>query len=154
MFFAKISPYRFQEKSYFISQLLLMSKSLKKLLNSFLAPGKNRVKVKTSFRRWTDVVCLGVSACHNETRLSFSFDYTLFFNKKLRSRVAPQSFLKITPFQHSKFFKSFLISQLVELCFPNVLITLIIENIAVLKLDKLEIYVMIGSEQDIRELIL
>ena len=132
-------------------------KELKKLLNSLLTPGINRVKVQTSFRRWSDVVCLGVSACHNETRSYFSFDYftsDTFFYKKLRSRVAPQSFLKITPFQHSKFFKSFLISQLVELCFPNVLITLIIENIAVLNLDKLEIYVMTASKPDIRQLIL
>ena len=43
---------------------------------------------------------------------------------------------------------------MVELCFPNVPITFIIENIAVLKLDKPEIYVMIAIEPDVRELIL
>ena len=49
---------------------------------------------------------------------------------------------------------NFLIFHVVELCFLNVLITFIIENRAVLKLDKAEIYVMIASEPDIRELIL
>ena len=41
-----------------------------------------------------------------------------------------------------------------ELYFHRVLITFIIENTAVLKLHKPEIYVMITSEPDIRELIL
>ena len=74
----------------------------------------NGVKAYTFYRRWSDVVCLGVPACHNETRFSFSFDYTLFLQETSVKGYALK-FLKnytVLALEVSKF----LVVYLVELC--------------------------------------
>ena len=77
IYFYQNLPRKISRKVTLHELTITNAKVIKKLLYFVLAPGMNTIRAETFYRLWSDFVCLGVPVCHRETRLFFSFDYTL-----------------------------------------------------------------------------